>query len=143
MTGFSNGGDFCNLLSCETDGLFKATAPIISCFTEGFYKNCQKAIPIPIFMLNGTEDSITFWDGDTEDSQGYGPNISTQKMIDFRLKQIQYDLVTRDSVRSSDPNEKTLVAIEKYSSSKSSNQVWMYFYLNGGQGYPEYLKLEE
>ncbi len=143
MTGFSNGGDFCNLLSCETDGLFKATAPIISCFMEEFYNNCQKANPIPTLMLNSTKDSITLWDGDMNDSQGYGPYLSTKAMINFRLKQIQYDKVIRDTINSPDLNEKTLVAIEKYSSSKSNNQVWMYSYVDGGHSYPDYLNLEE
>ena len=64
-------------------------------------------------------------------------------MINFRLKQIQHDKVIRDTIISPDSNEKTLVAIEKYSSSKSDNQVWMYSYLNGGHGYPDYLNLEE
>jgi len=143
MTGFSNGGDFCNLLSCETDGLFKATAPIISCFMDEFYNNCQNASSIPTLMLNGTNDPITLWDGDMNDSQGYGPYLSTKAMINFRLKQIQHDKVIRDTIISPDSNEKTLVAIEKYSSSKSDNQVWMYSYLNGGHGYPNYLNLEE
>ena len=143
MTGFSNGGDFCNLLSCETDGLFKAIAPIISCFMEEFYNNCHLARAIPTFMLNGTRDSITFWDGDMNDSQGYGPYLPTKAMINFRLNQIQYDKLIRDTVKSTNSNENTLVAIEKYSSTKSNNQVWMYTYLNGGHGYPDYLNLEE
>jgi polyhydroxybutyrate depolymerase len=143
MTGFSNGGDFCNLLSCETDGLFRATAPIISCFMQEIFNNCQYANPMPTLMLNGTKDSITFWDGDMSDSQGYGPYISTKSMINFRLKQIQHDKVIRDTLFSPDSNEKTIVAIDKYSSSISENQVWMYSYLNGGHGYPNYLNLEE
>jgi len=113
MTGFSNGGDFCNLLSCETDGLFKATAPIISCFMEEFYNSCQQARAIPTFMLNGTKDSITFWDADINDTQRYGPYISTKAMINFRLNQIQYDKLIRDTVKSNNSKEKTLVAIEK------------------------------
>ena len=143
MTGFSNGGDFCNLLSCETDGLFRAAAPIISCFMEEIFNNCQYANPMPTLMLNGTKDPITFWDGDMTDSQGYGPYISTKSMINFRLKQIQHDKVIRDTLISSDSDDKTLVAIDKYSSSISENQVWMYSYLNGGHGYPDYLNLEE
>ena len=98
---------------------------------------------MPTLMLNGTKDSITLWDGDMIDSQGYGPYISTKSMINFRLKQIQHEKVTRDTLISPDSNEKTLVAIDKYSSSISENQVWMYSYLNGGHGYPDYLNLEE
>tara|TARA_X000000950_G_scaffold39724_2_gene42848 strand:+ start:31993 stop:32958 length:966 start_codon:yes stop_codon:yes gene_type:complete len=143
ITGFSNGGDFCNLLTCKTDGIFKATAPIISCFMKTFYDSCQVAKPIPTFMLNGTDDPITFWGGDLENKQGYGAYLPTQKMVDFRLKQIQYDAVIRDTVRSADPNEKTLVSIDKYSNAQSKNQIWMYSYENGGHGHPDYLDLEE
>jgi poly(3-hydroxybutyrate) depolymerase len=110
---------------------------------EEFYNNCHLARAIPTFMLNGTKDSITFWDGDMKDSQGYGPYLPTKSMINFRLNQIQYDKLIRDTVKSSNSNENTLVAIEKYSSTKSNNQVWMYTYLNGGHSYPDYLNLEE
>lgn len=143
MTGFSNGGDFCNLLSCETAGIFNATAPIISCFMEEFFDECQTAKPIPTFMLNATGDSITYWEGDLENIQGYGPYLPTKAMLNFRLKQIQYESVIRDTIRSPDLNENTVVAIEKYSSKHSKNQVWMYSYLNGGHEYPNYLNLEE
>tara|TARA_B100000963_G_scaffold327246_1_gene314854 strand:+ start:4695 stop:5591 length:897 start_codon:yes stop_codon:yes gene_type:complete len=143
MTGFSNGGDFCNLLSCEREGLFNAAAPIVSCFMEEFFSKCQMAKPIPTFMLNGTEDPITFWNGDMENTQGYGPYLPTQAMLNFRLQQIQYENVIRDTIRSPDLNENTLIAIEKYSSALSNNQIWMYSYLKGGHGYPNYLNLEE
>ena len=76
-TGSSNGGDFCNLLSCETDGYFEATAPIINCFLEKLYNSGQQASTIPTFMLNGTKDSITFRDGDMNDTKGYGPYLSS------------------------------------------------------------------
>ena len=143
ITGFSNGGDFCNLLTCKTEGFFKAAAPIISCFMKEFYDSCQEASPIPTLMLNGTADDITFWEGDLDDKQGYGPYLPTQAMIDFRLKQIKYNSLTHDTIRSSDPKEKTLVSIKKFSNSVSNNRIWMYSYLNGGHGYPDYLKLEE
>tara|TARA_B100001057_G_scaffold421798_1_gene442951 strand:+ start:88 stop:369 length:282 start_codon:yes stop_codon:yes gene_type:complete len=92
---------------------------------EEFYNNCHLSRAIPTFMLNGTEDSITSWDGDMNDTQGYGPYLPTKAMINFRLNQIQYDKVIRDTLKSSNSNENTLVAIEKYSSTKSNNQVWM------------------
>lgn len=142
MTGFSNGGDFCNLLSCETTDVFRATAPIISCFMEEFYDTCPSANSIPTLMLNGTKDPITLWSGDKKNTQGYGPYLSTQEMIDFRLKQIKHFKVSLDTIRSTDLNETTFVTIEKYSAAQSQEQVWMLSYVNGGHGYPDYLNLE-
>ena len=86
ITGFSIGGDFYNLLSCQTEVVFKAEAPIISCFMEEFYDQCDKAKAIPVFMLNGTHDQITYWDDDMTNPQGYGPYIPTVYMIDFRTQ---------------------------------------------------------
>lgn len=143
ITGFSNGGDFCNLLSCQTEGVFKAAAPIISCFMKEFYDQCEQAKAIPTFMLNGTHDQITNWDGDMTNQQGYGPYIPTVDMIDFRTRQINYDTRQQDTLFSNSAIDKTLIAIDRYKNSKTNNQVWMYKIINGGHGHPTYLDLEK
>ena len=143
ITGFSNGGDFCNLLSCQTESVFKAVAPIISCFMKEFYDQCDQAKAIPTFMLNCTQDQITYWDGDMANQQGYGAYLPTVDMIDLRTRQINYDMRKRDTILSKSPKDKTLIAIDRYINSKTNNQVWMYKVINGGHGYPTYLDLEK
>ena len=143
ITGFSNGGDFCNLLTCKKQRSFKAAAPIISCFMKEIYDDCKDAKSIPTLMLNGTLDTITYWSGDLENNQGYGPYIATQKMIDFRINQIQYDSIIKDTVKSKNLEEKTFVAVDKYINTKTKLQVLMYSYINGKHESPDYLNLEE
>ena len=63
--------------------------------------------------------------------------IYTMKVRNWLTK-----LLIRETVKSTNSNEKILVAIEKYSSNKSNNQVQIYTYINGGHGYPDYLNLE-
>jgi len=143
ITGFSNGGDFCNLLLCSTSGIFRAAAPIISCIMKSTYDACGEARPVPIFMLNGTSDSVTYWEGDMEDRQGYGPYLSTPAMLEFRIRQTGCLLTATDTIRGPDAEETTLVVTEKYTNPVSGDRVWMYRYVNGGHGTPEYLNLAQ
>jgi polyhydroxybutyrate depolymerase len=141
ITGISNGGDLCNLLLCSTTGIFKAAAPIISCIMKETYDSCMHAEPVPVFMLNGTSDSITYWEGDMEDTQGYGPYLSTPAMLAFRIRQNGSILASADTIYGPDVNDKTSIIVEKYSSPDAGDRVWMYRYINGGHGTPDYLDL--
>jgi polyhydroxybutyrate depolymerase len=143
ISGFSNGGDFCNLLSCQTQDIFKASAPIISCFMKEFYDKCSQTHSIPTFILNGTDDPITYWDGDMLNQQGYGAYLSTEAMLDFRIKQIKYNQKMSDTLFNPSKNDPQFVSVDRYINTVSNEQVWMYKVINGGHGYPAYIHLEE
>lgn len=143
MTGVSNGGDLCNYLSLQTKGVFKAMAPIISCLMKGTFDACKNPSPIPTLMLNGTKDSTTYWNGDLEDKEGFGPYYSTQMMYDFRIKLNDCTFASSDTIRSQSKKENTYVVVNKYINKRTNNQVWTYTVVNGWHGYPKYLKLEE
>jgi polyhydroxybutyrate depolymerase len=142
MTGVSNGGDLCNYLSYHTKGIFRAMAPIISCIMKETFDFCKYPTPIPTFMLNGTKDQTTYWDGDLADKEGFGPYLSTKAMLDFRIRLNKCTFAKSDTIRSSSPDETRYVIVDKYTNRKTNNQVWMYTVVNGDHGYPEYLKLE-
>jgi len=142
ISGFSNGGDLCNKLVCETQGLFKAAAPVISCLMLKTYDRCKNAQAVPILMLNGTHDKITHWAGDVEDKQGYGGYHSTDTMLEFRVAQAGCELTSTSTIESPDSNNKTSITLKKFANKETGNQVWMYQYNNGGHGHPDYLNLE-
>lgn len=141
IVGFSNGGDLCNKLICERPELFKAAAPIISCMMKEMYESCTNVAGKPIFMLNGTEDDITFWAGDMEDKQGYGPYHSTPTMLELRVEQNQAVLSSTETLTGNQDNDDTSITIEKYQGS-NDHQVWMYQVNGGGHGHPDYLDLQ-
>jgi polyhydroxybutyrate depolymerase len=143
IVGFSNGGDLCNKLICETSGRFKAAAPIISCMMQDMYDACTNSPAVPVLMLNGTKDDITYWAGDMENKQGYGPYHSTDSMLAFRVKQSKSVLASTDTIESPKADDNTSITIKKYLNETTKNQVWMYQVNNGGHGHPDYLNLEE
>lgn len=143
IVGFSNGGDLCNKLICERPELFKAAAPIISCMMKDMYDACRNAEAVPVFMLNGTKDNITYWAGDMDDKQGYGPYHSTDSMLALRVKQAGCSLSSNEEIKSPDVSAKTSITVKKYTTEITNNQVWMYQINNGGHGHPDYLNLEE
>lgn len=143
MTGFSNGGDLCNYLACKTSGVFKAMAPIISCIMKDTYDLSQSMKPIPVFMLNGTKDRTTYWEGDMNDTEGFGPYFSTPAMLELRLSQNKCSFASSDTLRPTEVKDSTYVVMDKYINKSTKAQVWMYNVINGDHGYPEYLKLQE
>lgn len=141
IVGFSNGGDLCNKLICERPEYFKAAAPIISCMMDDMYNQCKNVVGKPIFMLNGTADDITLWDGDMADAQGFGSYHSTLSMLDLRVRQNQATLTTTETIPSASSEDKTSITINKYAGA-NANQVWMYQINGGGHGHPDYLDLQ-
>ncbi|WP_462248469.1 CE1 family esterase [Ekhidna sp.] len=142
IVGFSNGGDLCNKLICERPDFFKAAAPIISCMMEDVYDKCRNVTGVPTFMLNGTNDNITYWAGDMENKQGYGSYHSTTTMLNFRVEQNEAELSSSNTIKG-DKDDKTSITVNKYHSKSNKNQVWMYQVNNGGHGHPDYLNLED
>ena len=143
IVGNSNGGDFCNLLLCQTSGVFKAAAPIISCMMKEMFDACQNTAPTPLFLLNGTKDDITYWNGDMANTQGYGPYLSTPQMYDFRIAQNGGQMDSKDTMVSPDSKDNTSISIQRYINDETKNRVWIYRVENGGHGHPDYLIIGE
>lgn len=143
IVGNSNGGDFCNLLVCQTSGVFRAAAPIISCMMKDMFDACQNSASTPLFLLNGTKDDITYWDGDMKDTQGYGPYLPTQNMYDFRIAQNGGQLASKDTIVSLNSESQTSISVHKYMNDGTKKQIWIYRVENGGHGHPAYLNIAE
>lgn len=62
-TGASNGGMFTLRLACEAADLIAAAAPVIASFPEQYVSRCRPSRPIPVLMINGTEDRLIQWEG--------------------------------------------------------------------------------
>ncbi|GIR57048.1 MAG: hypothetical protein CM15mP64_4600 [Candidatus Neomarinimicrobiota bacterium] len=71
----SNGGEMSYLLACEFPNYFRAVAPVAGTMMESWYNTCNPEYPTPIFEIHGTNDNVTWWDGDPQDLGGWGPYV--------------------------------------------------------------------
>jgi polyhydroxybutyrate depolymerase len=62
-TGFSDGGFFTQRLACEMADRFAAFAPVAATIGIPLRETCQPSRPIPMMIMNGTDDPIITWKG--------------------------------------------------------------------------------
>ena len=132
VTGMSNGGDMCILLACRRPDLFKAAAPVSGCMMKINYDSCKSIVPVPVFMINGTNDKITWWDGDPDDLQHYGPYLPALTTFDFFVRKNQCSGLTTDTIPDINVADSSYIISRKYSGGINGNQVWLYMVVNGG-----------
>lgn len=135
-TGLSNGGDMCYLLACQESHIFKAVAPVAGCLMQWIHDSCNITEPIPVFEIHGTNDQITLWDGDLENTQGYGPYFGVLFTFDFWVNVNNCITETIDTLPNLDPTDHSIVISDIFTDGINGNQVWLYTIDGGGHGWP-------
>ena len=135
-TGMSNGGDLSFLLACEASEIFAAVAPVAGTMMLDFYNECNPEYPIPIFEIHGTNDDITYWDGDINDEDGWGPYLDIPTIIEFWIQENNCTEYSMDTLPDIYPNDGSYVISHQYSGGINDNQVWFYEVVNGGHDWP-------
>ncbi|MFY0624899.1 MAG: hypothetical protein JXR07_01310 [Reichenbachiella sp.] len=135
-TGMSNGGDMSYLLACEASDVFSAVAPIAGTMMEGTYIACQDSNPIPVFEIHGTHDNITYWEGDINDNQGYGPYLDVMTVFEFWADLNNCTDFKMENLSNINSGDGSTVTSLKYSGGINGNQVWLYRINNGGHDWP-------
>lgn len=62
-TGYSMGGMMAFRLGCELQDKIAAVASVASTFPGYLIENCDPASPVPVLVVQGTEDDVIPWDG--------------------------------------------------------------------------------
>ncbi|WP_416899594.1 MAG: alpha/beta hydrolase family esterase [Minwuia sp.] len=62
-TGASNGGMMSFRLACEAADTFAAIAPAIASLPVEAEETCRPSRPVPVLLMNGTEDLLIPWEG--------------------------------------------------------------------------------
>ena len=75
MTGMSNGGDLCYQLAFTAPGLFRAYASVAGLLFECTYLNNPLPQPVPFMEIHGDADMTSMWDGDHDNTGGWGAYI--------------------------------------------------------------------
>lgn len=136
VTGMSNGGDMCILLACRRPDLFRAVAPVVGCMMKVNLDSCRSSLPVPVFMINSTADKITWWDGDMNDTQHYGPYLPVPETFEFFVGKNKCTESVTDTIPDINTVDSSYVVTRKYSGGINGNQVWLYSVIQGGHDWP-------
>lgn len=82
MTGMSNGGDLCYQLAFTAPGLFKAYASVAGLLFECTYLNYPLPQPVPFMEVHGDSDRTSCWEGDHDNSGGWGQYIPVKMAVE-------------------------------------------------------------
>ena len=135
-TGFSNGGDMCYLLGCEASDVFKAVAPVAGCVMEWITESCFPQNPISFLEIHGTQDNVTWWDGDLDNIGGWGAYLSTIQGIEFWSEMNNCTESTSEFLPNLNPNDGSVVISHKHSGCSNSTEIWLYEVNGGGHDWP-------
>lgn len=139
VMGASNGAMMSFRLGCELAPKIRAIAPVIGSMPANLAAQCSPAKPVPVIMINGTDDSLVPWEG------GYvhlfrkklGKIISVQQTIDFWVDRNGCVLEPQISLMpDSDPGDGTRVKISDYRECKEEAAVILYEIQGGGHTWP-------
>ena len=81
FTGHSNGGDMSILLAYTHPEVFAAVAPMAGVTMEWMIRRLKPKAPVPMMIVHGSGDDVSFWDGDPYDKGHWGPYNSVQMTV--------------------------------------------------------------
>lgn len=81
VAGMSNGGEMCYLLAHERPDFFAAFAPIAGLTMQWMRDSLSIRKPVSIMEVHGTADMVSMWEGDPENTGGWGAYIPVYEAI--------------------------------------------------------------
>jgi polyhydroxybutyrate depolymerase len=136
VTGMSNGGDMSYLLACRHPGVFAAIAPVVGTMMQSYFKTAMPKNPVPVLAINGTNDSITSYNGDMENKEGWGAYQSVPFIINFWAEAIEYKAVKTDTLPDYNDADSSYVISTNYLNPEKQLEVLFYKVVNGGHDWP-------
>ena len=134
VAGMSNGAEMSYKLACETDGFFKAIAPVAGTMFGVSWTSCNPS-PMPVLEIHGTNDNVTLWDGDYNDTY-WGPYPGIEEVIDFWVEE-------NDCINNEDIVLQSMNTIKhRYFDCNDNTEVWLYEVMGGGHDWPGYSSYE-
>ena len=135
-TGMSNGGDMSYLLACRSSDVFRAVAPIAGSMMIRTMQQCEANTATPILAISGTDDPVTLYAGDRENSGGWGSYAGQPETVKFWVDQMRLQKTGSQTLNNSHQPlffADSTVICERHSS--ADNDVEMLFYRVDGGGH--------
>ena len=132
----SNGGDFSYMLACQASETFKAVAPVAGFIMQDIMDNCNPVNQVSILEIHGTQDDVTYWEGDPNNNDGWGAYPSIPNTISFFANMFGLTELSSTAFPDSAPTDGSSVNSDKYTEIGSCAQVWLYTVDGGGHDWP-------
>ena len=135
-TGMSNGGDMSYLLACTSADLFRAVAPVAGSLMAKTKETCDTQSPVPIFEIHGTGDLITLFDGDMENTGGWGAYYDLPSTISFFAEAYNLDKRSTKIIAKKEEGSEYDIYLQRHWSQNSDQEVWLYEIVEGRHVWP-------
>ena len=83
LTGMSNGGEMCYLIGRRHPETFNAIASIAGLTMKWIRDDVPLSAPVPFMEVHGTADKTSMWDGDLENTGGWGAYIPVPEAVNY------------------------------------------------------------
>ncbi|MBI5379162.1 MAG: phospholipase [Nitrospirae bacterium] len=139
VTGASNGALMAHRLACERPEMLAAIAPVIGAMPANIAPRCAPSRPVPVLMINGTEDTLVPWEGG-EIRLGrtkLGEKLSVPDTVRLWVKLNgcpSKPTVTYEPDK--DPQDGTRVRKENYGPCRNDSEIILYAVEGGGHTWP-------
>ncbi|MFB0932528.1 MAG: PHB depolymerase family esterase [Pseudomonadales bacterium] len=134
--GMSNGADMSYLLACQASDIFRAVAPIAGVMMKETFDTCSPSRPLPKYEVHGTNDEVSLFNGDMENSGGWGPYPDLPATIAFWVELNGLTLKQSSNLPNSAANDTSHIVFDRYWSETQDNEVWFYRVVDGGHHWP-------
>lgn len=131
LTGMSNGGEMCYLMAYSKQSTFKAVAPIAGLTMAWIYERMEAPRPIPLMEIHGTEDRVSEWMGDMDNTGGWGAYLPVPVAIGYWIAKNRCTNEVTERVMSLLGNGGHHVIKHRYTSPSTGCDVWLYEVVGG------------
>lgn len=136
--GISNGGFMSHALACREGGRWAAIAVVVSSLGEKEAGACKPPRPVPVLMVNGTEDRLIPWDG--REVKLLGRSRGRKLTVpETAAKWAELDGCTGEPTREDLPDaadDGTRWSLEARRNCKAGSEVLLYKMAGGGHTWP-------
>lgn len=122
-TGLSNGGEMCYLLAYTRGDVFRAVAPVAGLTLESMYRTLSAARAVPLMEIHGTADRTSLWEGDPDNSGGWGAYLSVPVAVGYWVAADRCTHCLCDTVPS---RSERLIVRDRYVGGTDGAEVWLY-----------------
>jgi polyhydroxybutyrate depolymerase len=136
--GISNGGFMSHALACRDAGRWAAIGAVVTSMGEAVAADCKPTRPVPVLMVNGTEDRLIPWDG--REVRLLGRSRGRKLTVpETAAKWAALDGCSGEPVRSDLPDpadDGTRWSLEAHRNCKAGSEVLLYKVTGGGHTWP-------